>query len=82
MLQSDWYKARLRTKQQVDRRLWQHHVEYLTEYCARTTHKTVIERLNLHERLQQARERLEYCQSDAYIERIKETLGVDPTIYS
>ncbi len=81
MLQSEWYQARVKAKQAVDRKLWQRHVEYLSDYCNRTTHKTVIARLKLDERLKDAKERLAFCESDGYLSRINGSLGVDPTLY-
>ncbi len=81
MLASGWYRARLETKQKVDAALWNRHVSYLTDYCNRKTHKTVIVRLQLEQRLADATERLKFCESDTYLERIQGTLGVDPTLY-
>ncbi len=82
MLASDWYQERIKAKQTVDRNLWKRHVEYLSEYVTRTTHKTVIQRLNLEQRLKDAQERLAFCESESYLARVRGTLGVDPTLYS
>ena len=82
MLASDWYRQRMKAKQQVDAKLWQRHVDYLSDYCNRTTHKAVIKRLELKKRLKEATERLAYCNSDTYEERIIGTLGVDPALYN
>ena len=38
---SKWYAARLAAKQRVDQKLWQRHVEYLTEYRSRPIHSAV-----------------------------------------
>ncbi len=80
ILQSDWYKRRVLSKQTVDVRLWQRHIAYLTEYCGRSTHTSVVQRLGLRDRLKNANQRLAYCQSDAYLDRIRGTLGVDPSL--
>lgn len=80
ILGSVWYQQRLVSKQAVDIQLWQQHQTYLTEYCNRVTHKAVIERLQLKDRLKTARERLAYCGSQSYIDRIRGTLGVDPSL--
>lgn len=80
ILLSDWYSERLKSKQAVDQKLWQRHIFYLTEYCHRTTHTAVIERLKLNERLQQAHQRLIACQSPQYLESLRGTLGVDPSL--
>jgi hypothetical protein len=80
ILDSDWYYQRLLGKQTIDIRRWQRHVFYLTEYCHRGTHQAVIDRLDLPARLQQAHRELETCQSAEYVEQLRGTLGVDPTL--
>jgi phosphoenolpyruvate carboxykinase (diphosphate) len=80
ILGSEWYQQRLVSKQAIDIQLWQRHQAYLTEYCNRSTHKAVIERLGLKERLQKTAERLAFCHSAAYLDRIRGTLGVDPCL--
>jgi hypothetical protein len=80
ILGSDWYQQRLVSKQTVDIQLWQRHQAYLTEYCNRSTHKAVIERLQLKDRLEKTGERLAFCRSLAYLDRIRGTLGVDPCL--
>ncbi|MDZ4851146.1 MAG: hypothetical protein SGI77_17805 [Pirellulaceae bacterium] len=82
ILGSDWYQQRLVTKQAVDIRLWERHLAYLTEYCNRTTHGAVVARLKLNERLKNSQERLDFCRSSAYVDRIRGTLGVDPSLQS
>lgn len=78
LMESDWYKERLKAKQQVDIRLWQRHVHYLSDYTSRKTHRTVIDRLCLQSRLKEAQSRLSFCQTDEYVDRIQGTLGVQP----
>jgi hypothetical protein len=80
ILASSWYRQRLETKRAADQRLWQRHVDYLSGYCQRTSHADVTARLKLDQRLQEARERLAFCQTEAYFERIEGTLGVDPAL--
>lgn len=75
LLGSQWYRDRLEAKRQVDIQLWERHVRYLTEYVSRRTHKAVIERLKLQDRLREAQSRLAFCRTDAYFERIQGTLG-------
>ena len=38
LIASDWYAARLKAKQAVDRKLWKRHVEYLDKFQKRPTH--------------------------------------------
>jgi phosphoenolpyruvate carboxykinase (diphosphate) len=78
ILNSEWYKRRLQSKQTVDQRLHQRHITYLTEYCQRGTHAAVIDRLKLNDRLQQVHQRLLECQKAEYLSSLHGTLGVDP----
>jgi len=80
LLQSEWYQKRLRAKQQIDARLWRRHTEYLTEYCNRTAYGPVIERLQLHPRLEQAQLRLKQCESSDYLQYLQGTIGTDPSL--
>ena len=40
LLASDWYAARLKAKQSVDRALWKRHVEYLSHFMQRPVTRT------------------------------------------
>jgi hypothetical protein len=78
ILASDWYRQRLEAKRRADLTLWQRHIRTLQNYCAKQSHADVVQRLNLENRLQECRQRLQFCNSEAYLERIQGTLGVDP----
>ena len=80
MMPSDWYNARIAAKQQVDYRLWQRHVDYLTEYCNRPTHSAVTKRLRLAEQLEYARSQMELCTRPEYLDSLIGTIGVDPSL--
>ncbi len=80
ILASDWYRARLEAKRSADKALWQRHIKYLQNYVTRDSHSDVIARLQLEQRLKEARERLTFCNSEAYLQRIQGTLGVDPNL--
>jgi phosphoenolpyruvate carboxykinase (diphosphate) len=80
LLQSQWYQARLASKQRVDTSLWTRHVSYLTDYCDRPTHSAVTKRLRLREQLQHAKARLNECKQSGYLYHLIGTIGVDPTL--
>jgi len=80
MLASVWYRERLDAKRRADIRLWERHEKYLKQYCSRTTHQEVVERMRLEARIQQAKERLDFFKTDEYLERIQGTLGTDPSL--
>lgn len=80
MLASDWYRARLRTKRNVDIALWQRHLTYLQRYCSHATHAEVVQRMHLVDRIRQAEDRLAFFNTDVYLQRMQGTLGTDPAL--
>ena len=80
VLQSDWYKARLVAKQDVDIRLAKRKLASLQGYCQQANHQQVIERLQLTERLKQARLDLDRYESAEYLQSLRGCIGVDPAL--
>jgi hypothetical protein len=78
LLQSEWYKKRLETKQARDVALWQRHVHSLSEFLALASHRDEAERLGIRERLQHARAELERVSAASYIAELHGTIGADP----
>jgi hypothetical protein len=78
LLGSDWYAARLKAKQEVDRKLWRQHAEYLDKFLKRPSHASEAERLGIASRLAQARVTLESVESPAYPGKLTGTLGAEP----
>lgn len=78
LLKSDWYRDRLKCKQEVDKALWKRHVDYLTEYCSRVTHSAVTKRLGLQQQLEAAKTQLQLCSHASYLDSLVGCLGVDP----
>ncbi len=78
LLASDWYAARLAAKQNVDRRLWKRHVEYLNAFLRKPSHEDVAVNLGITERLTRARKMLEEVESPDYLKRLSGTLGAEP----
>jgi hypothetical protein len=78
LLGSDWYAARLAAKQQVDRRLWRRHVDYLDRFLKKSSYADEAARLGIAGRLAQARKRYEDVESPGYLERLRGTIGAEP----
>ena len=78
LLASDWYAVRLAAKQNVDRRLWKRHVEYLNAFLRKPSHEDVAASLGIAGRLTRARKFLEEVESPAYLKKLSGTLGADP----
>jgi hypothetical protein len=78
LLASDWYRERLRTKQQRDVALWTRHVEYLQRFLERTGHREVATELDVAGRLERARRELDRVSADDYAAQLVGTIGADP----
>lgn len=78
LLASDWYAARLKAKQNVDRKLWKRHVEYLDKFQKRPTHTDEATRLGIAARLANARSVLTAVESADYLGKLNGTLGAEP----
>jgi hypothetical protein len=78
LLGSDWYAARLRTKQARDRALWERHVAYVAGFVEGEAGAEDADRLHLRDRLAAARRELERVSSAEYLAALVGTLGADP----
>lgn len=78
LMQSDWYRERLKVKQARDAALYRRHITYLEDYLSRDTQSNVAERLRLQERLEACKGQLEEILSPAYLEKLNGTIGADP----
>jgi hypothetical protein len=78
LLESEWYKERLRVKQARDVALWQRHAQRLSEFLALPSHLEEARRLGIRERLTRARAELERVSSSDYLLALQGTIGADP----
>jgi hypothetical protein len=78
LLASDWYAARLETKQLVDRQLWKRHVDYLEKFVRRASHADEAARLKIDARLEAARRTLALVESAGHKSGLMNTLGAQP----
>ena len=78
LVNSKWYKARLLKKQAFEKALWTKHVEYLSSFAKRPGYESTCGSLGIHHCLAEARERLQYVSSSAYVDDLKGTIGSDP----
>jgi phosphoenolpyruvate carboxykinase (diphosphate) len=77
LLESEWYRERLRVKQQRDVELWNRHVRAL-ETFRRTAASATNQEFNVEDRLQSARAELARVSSLAYLAELRGTIGADP----
>jgi hypothetical protein len=80
LLASDWYAARLKTKQTIDRQLWRRHLAYLDKFLKLSSHADEAARLGINSRLTRARKTLAEIESPAYLDKLRGTLGAEPSI--
>lgn len=73
VLASDWYRERLRTKQDRDIALWRRHSTALAEFDA-----SVHPGIDAESRLAYARQQLARAESPAYLTELFGTIGADP----
>ena len=78
LLGSDWYRARLETKQAAETTLWTHHVKSLEAVLDQDGYEDVAKRLKLNQRLARAQAELVRVKSPAYRKSLDGTLGVQP----
>ncbi|QEG43499.1 hypothetical protein [Roseimaritima ulvae] len=78
LLESDWYRERLRTKQQRDVQRWSRVVEELKAYAENTHHGDAIEQMNIGGRLEYAQQQLQRVRADSFVEELVGTIGADP----
>lgn len=78
LLQSDWYLARLRKRQERDRALWQRQVAYLADFVSDEHNARDVERLGVRQRLASARAMLEKVSAAGYLQSLIGTVGADP----
>ncbi|MBI5772356.1 MAG: hypothetical protein HZA89_01265 [Verrucomicrobia bacterium] len=77
LLASDWYQARLRTKQSLDHRLALRHARYLERFLKKASHSEEAVRLGIAERLEKISGLVQTVESPEYLKRLLGTLGAD-----
>jgi hypothetical protein len=80
LLASDWYKARLAAKQEIDVAAWRQHVAYLTKFLNKANYAEEAARLGVANRLAEARARLARVQSPEYLNELVGTIGAEPKL--
>ncbi|MGE4587871.1 MAG: hypothetical protein AB7D05_11065, partial [Mangrovibacterium sp.] len=81
VLGSNWYRERLRMKQERESDFWQSNISYMEHVLEQKNYEETAQKLNLPFRLRQARLRLAYVQKEAYLDELFGTIGADPLIH-
>jgi hypothetical protein len=80
VLGSDWYRARLETKQKVDERLWARHADYLEKFLHNPSYAGEAERLDIAGRLEHARAELARVRDASYVASLVGMTGAEPAV--
>jgi phosphoenolpyruvate carboxykinase (diphosphate) len=77
LLESDWYKRRLKIKQQRDAALWQMNRDYIEQKMDEINESVTDLWADLQGRMENAEHMLEWVNSESYLERLVGTIGAD-----
>ncbi len=75
ILKSEWYQARLKSKQENDIALWERHVSYLDKFLDQESHADLANRLGIHEKRDHAAATLKHVSKEQYLEDLAGTVG-------
>jgi hypothetical protein len=78
VLASDWYQARIKSKQDWDTKIWARHVETLKRVIDNVANADVVQSLDLTGRLATAEAEQQRVAGDAYRESLIGTIGRQP----
>jgi hypothetical protein len=78
VVNSDWYKERLKIKQSRKVDCNKMHINYLEEFVKHEHNQYEVERMSINEKLNKIHEHLKWVESEKYLENINGTLGADP----
>jgi hypothetical protein len=78
VIESEWYKERLLLKQQKEASFLKNQIQYLLDFMANPTNSELVVEMNINERLENAKKRLNHVQSDVYLTSLMGTIGSDP----
>ncbi len=78
VVNSDWYKDRLKLKQERKAETCRKHIEYLNDFISQKHNASEVEQLGCKERLAEVKQRLAYVETDQYIQDHIGTIGADP----
>jgi hypothetical protein len=78
VLQSEWYKGRLKIKQARKAACCHKHINYLNEFMGEKHNTQEVKKLECATRLENVTQRLKYVESDAFLADYEGTIGADP----
>ncbi len=78
VVNSDWYKDRLKRKQDRDTAHYKKIISYLEDFMAKKKNAELSEKLGMEEKLKKAKSALKEASSKDYLKFLEGTIGLDP----
>jgi hypothetical protein len=78
VINSDWYKARLKRKQEIDIQYFENQIDYLANFMKDKNNSEWNETMSLEDRLIKAKSELAHVKTEAYLQSLVGTIGADP----
>jgi hypothetical protein len=80
LVSSSWYAERLAARQKLEVQQWYRTARYLEAFLAKPNYAAESERLGVKVRLEHAWEAYHAAKAPEFIERLKGTLGAEPSL--
>lgn len=78
VVDSNWYQARLKLKQNKDIEFHKSQLDYLKNFKKEPNNAVLIEKMEIEQQLAKAKEMLTYVKSKQYLKDLVGTIGADP----
>ena len=78
VIKSDWYKERLKIKQEKDIAFHKFQISYLESFRANKQNELLVKEMDIPGRIKKAEEMLARVESKQYISELTGTIGADP----
>lgn len=78
VIQTNWYKDRLKLKQIKDSHYLKNQIKYINDFLNQPNNTELAKEMKLSSRVNKAKIRLDYVESEKYIEDLTGTIGADP----
>ncbi len=78
VLNSDWYKERLKLKQQKDIQFYKSQMDYLESFIAEPNNSLLVTEMNINDKLDAVKELFETAKTETYLNSLVGTIGADP----
>jgi len=78
VLNSDWYKDRLKLKQKKDLAFYESQINYLEDFIKNPSNEILVKDMDIEGRLKTVKTLHEEANTNTYVERLVGTIGADP----